>query len=135
MRPPKTAQKGQVLDLSWTLKNGVNPLDGTVFLDTASAFVKAFLHLLAGEGVWGRGRHLSPFGRKPFRGQFFVIEMDDFPNRLSTFTKLSPNRDNLLHDYWGPRGRLQDPRVSALHTLGDGHLSFARQKRYGAHFA
>jgi hypothetical protein len=40
---------------------GVNPLDGTNYLDTASAFLKAFLHLLAGEGVWGRGRHLSPF--------------------------------------------------------------------------
>jgi hypothetical protein len=38
----------------------VNPLDGTVFLDTASAFVTASLHLLAGEGVWGRGRYLSP---------------------------------------------------------------------------
>src|SRR5262249_35983285 len=24
-------------------------------MDTASAFVKVFLHLLAGEGVWGRG--------------------------------------------------------------------------------
>ena len=41
--------------------DGVNPLDGTNYLDTASAFLKAFLHLLAGEGVWGRGRHLSPF--------------------------------------------------------------------------
>jgi len=40
---------------------GVNPLDGTNYLDTVSAFIKAFLHLLAGEGVWGRGRHLSPF--------------------------------------------------------------------------
>jgi hypothetical protein len=38
----------------------VNPYDGTVFLDTASAFVTASLHLLAGEGVWGRGRYLSP---------------------------------------------------------------------------
>ncbi len=39
--------------------NGVNPLDGTVFLDTASAFVEGFLHLLAGEGGWGRGRYLN----------------------------------------------------------------------------
>jgi len=61
MRPPKSAQKGEVLDPSWTLGCGVNPLDGTNYLDTASAFLKAFLHLLAGEGVWGRGRHLSPF--------------------------------------------------------------------------
>ena len=49
------------LDRSWTEMTGVNPLDGTNYLDTASAFLKAFLHLLAGEGVWGRGRHLSPF--------------------------------------------------------------------------
>ena len=35
--------------------SGVNPLDGTNYLDTASAFLKAFLHLLAGEGFWGRG--------------------------------------------------------------------------------
>jgi len=40
---------------------GVNPLDGTNYLDTVSAFIKGFLHVLAGEGVWGRGRHLSPF--------------------------------------------------------------------------
>ena len=40
---------------------GVNPLDGTNYLDTVSAFIEGFLHLLAGEGVWGRGRHLSPF--------------------------------------------------------------------------
>src|SRR5712692_3762102 len=44
---------------------GVNPLGGTTFLGTASAFVKAFLHLLAGEGVWGRGRRLSPLPRIP----------------------------------------------------------------------
>ena len=45
----------------WTVSVGVNPLDGTNYLDTVSAFVEGFLHLLAGEGVWGRGRHLSPF--------------------------------------------------------------------------
>ena len=61
MRPPKAPQKGQVLDPSWTLEFGVNPLDGTNYLDTVSAFIEGFLHLLAGEGVWGRGRHLSPF--------------------------------------------------------------------------
>ena len=33
MRPPKSAQKGQVLDPSWTLEFGVNPLDGTNYLD------------------------------------------------------------------------------------------------------
>jgi hypothetical protein len=49
-------------DVTWAITHGVNPLDGTNYLDTVSAFCqKAFLHLLAGEGVWGRGRHLSPF--------------------------------------------------------------------------
>src|SRR5229473_3423821 len=47
--------------------------DGTVFLDTASAFVRAFLHLLAGEGVWGRGRHLSPRPQQSFRILFVVL--------------------------------------------------------------
>jgi len=49
------------LDRSWTVGNGVNPLDGTNYLDTVSAFIEGFLHLLAGESAWGRGRHLSPF--------------------------------------------------------------------------
>src|SRR5712664_1134331 len=49
------------------------PQDGTVFLDTASAFVRAFLHLLAGEGVWGRGRHLSPRPQQSFRILFVVL--------------------------------------------------------------
>jgi hypothetical protein len=43
---------------------GVNPLDGTNYLDTVSAFIEGFLHLLAGEGVWRRGRHLSRFPRR-----------------------------------------------------------------------
>jgi len=41
------------------------PLSGTVFLDTASASCQTFLHLLTGEGGWGRGRHIeSHFPRK-----------------------------------------------------------------------
>ncbi len=80
-------------------------------------------------------KRVAGFRRKLFRGQFFFIEMDDFLNRLSTFTKVSADRDNLLHHYRGSRGRLEDPQVSALHALGDGHLSFARQKRHGTHFA
>jgi hypothetical protein len=39
--------------LNWTevgLKTVVNPLDGTNYLDTVSAFIEGFLHLLAGEG-------------------------------------------------------------------------------------
>src|SRR5713101_878431 len=43
------------------------------FLDTASAFVTAFLHLLAGEGVWGRGRHLSLLPQQSFRSLFVVL--------------------------------------------------------------
>jgi hypothetical protein len=39
-----------LLHPSCTQIRGVNPLDGTNYLDTASAFLKAFLHLLAGEG-------------------------------------------------------------------------------------
>jgi hypothetical protein len=34
------------LDRSWTEMPGVNPLDGTNYLDTVSAFIEAFLHLL-----------------------------------------------------------------------------------------
>jgi hypothetical protein len=34
------------LDPSWTLEIGVNPLDGTNYLDTVSAFIEGFLHLL-----------------------------------------------------------------------------------------
>jgi len=44
----------------------VNPFVGTNYLDTVSAFIEGFLHLLAGEGVWGRGRQLSPFPSCPF---------------------------------------------------------------------
>src|SRR6516162_6883497 len=52
---------------------GVNPYDGTNSLDTVSAFIKAFSYLLAGEGVWGRGRHLSPRPQQPFRNLFVVV--------------------------------------------------------------
>jgi hypothetical protein len=34
------------LDPSWTLEIGVNPLGGTNYLDTVSAFIEGFLHLL-----------------------------------------------------------------------------------------
>jgi hypothetical protein len=47
------------LDRRWTEMSGVNPLDGTNYLDTVSAFIEGFLHLLAGEEAWGRGRHLT----------------------------------------------------------------------------
>src|SRR6266478_8729095 len=57
----------QQSDSNRTQLFGVNPLDGTNYLDTVSAFIEGFLHLLAGEGVWGRGRHLSPFPQKSFR--------------------------------------------------------------------
>src|SRR5215469_4786472 len=44
----------------------VNPFGGTNFQSTASVFVRVLLHLLVGEGVWGRGRHLSPRPQQPF---------------------------------------------------------------------
>ena len=34
------------LDRSWAEMTGVNPLDGTNYLDTVSAFIEGFLHLL-----------------------------------------------------------------------------------------
>jgi hypothetical protein len=37
MKDPKDPQNRQVLDPSWTPMIGVNPLDGTNYLDTASA--------------------------------------------------------------------------------------------------
>ena len=37
----------------------MNPYGGTNSLDTISAFIKALSYLLAGEGVWGRGRRRS----------------------------------------------------------------------------
>src|ERR1700675_4627402 len=73
MRHPKSSQKGQVLDPCWTLERGVNPLDGTNYLGTASAFLRAFLHLLAGEGVWGRGRRWSPLPQQPCRIPLLVL--------------------------------------------------------------
>ena len=48
-------------------------MDGTNYLDTVSAFIEGFLHLLAGEGVWGRGRHLSPRPQQPLRKLFVVL--------------------------------------------------------------
>ena len=54
------------LDRSWTQNSGVNPLDGTNYLDTVSAFIEGFLHLLAGEGS-GEGDGISvPFRSSPF---------------------------------------------------------------------
>jgi hypothetical protein len=58
---PNETMKLDILVPGWSQLNGVNPLDGTNYLDTVFAFIEGFLHLLAGEGVWGRGRHLSPF--------------------------------------------------------------------------
>src|SRR5258706_14853670 len=68
-----TGRKKPPMDRSGAMETGVNPLDGTNYLDTASAFIRAFLHLLAGEGVWGRGRHLSPLPQQSFRILFVVL--------------------------------------------------------------
>ena len=38
----------------------MNPYSETKSLGTLADFIQPSLHLLAGEGVWGRGRRLSP---------------------------------------------------------------------------
>jgi hypothetical protein len=48
-------EKWPVLHCSRTEACGVNPYDGTVFGDTASAFVTAFLHLLSRRRGLGKG--------------------------------------------------------------------------------
>jgi hypothetical protein len=48
------------LDRSWTENFGVNPQGGIVYFDKASALVAAFLHLLAGEGLWKKTAFESP---------------------------------------------------------------------------
>src|SRR5215469_442509 len=73
VNPRKPSPKPGILDPSWTPVRGVNPYDGTNSLDTVSAFIKAFSYLLAGEGVWGRGRHLSPRPQQPFRNLFVIL--------------------------------------------------------------
>src|SRR5215469_596870 len=73
VNPRKPSPKPGILDASWTSRGGVNPYDGTNSLDTVSAFIKAFSYLLAGEGVWGRGRRLSPFPQQPFRNLFGIL--------------------------------------------------------------
>src|SRR5215472_11515929 len=57
---------GPKLDLTFE----VNPFRGTSRQGTVSVFVRVFLHLLAGEGVWGRGRH---FGLNPSRGTLAIL--------------------------------------------------------------
>jgi hypothetical protein len=48
-------------------------------LDTASAFVKAFLHLLAGEGGWGMGMHLPRKQRDyQWTGAITMLQVLDF---------------------------------------------------------
>jgi hypothetical protein len=43
----KQSIKSSVLDRNWTEINGVNPLDGTNYLDTVSAFIEGFLHYIS----------------------------------------------------------------------------------------
>ena len=59
------------LDALWS--PGSPTLQFIVLWGPVSVFVRVFLHLLAGEGVWGRGRYLSPRLKQPFRN-FFVAQ-------------------------------------------------------------
>src|SRR5260370_17215228 len=54
-------------------KNGLNPCCETKNRAHLAAFIQPCLYLLAGEGVWGRGRHLSPLPQQPFRNLFVVL--------------------------------------------------------------
>src|SRR5215472_15096697 len=67
----------------------VNPFGGTNFEGTASAFVRVLLHLLAGEGVWGRGRHLSPRPQQPLRNLFLVLFVHKSLNRCASIVGLA----------------------------------------------
>jgi hypothetical protein len=83
------------VDRSWTESCGVNPLDGTNYLDnldTVSAFIEGSLHLLAGEVVWGRGRHLSPL---PTRRHHISTP----PNVNSAKRARSPDVGNAISQY------------------------------------
>jgi hypothetical protein len=56
-----------------------------IFLDTVSAFIKASSYLLAGEGVWGKRRRLSPRPQQlPCRNLFVVLFVHK-NQRLSDF--------------------------------------------------
>jgi hypothetical protein len=49
------------------------PLRWHNFLGHSLRFcMSVFLHVVAGEGVWGRGRHLNPCPQQPFRNLFVV---------------------------------------------------------------
>ncbi len=52
-----------------------------------------FLHLLAGEGVWGRGRHLSPLPHQPYR---------NLPAVLFVLKELGDD----IHRNWGVQERI-----------------------------
>src|SRR5208337_3354406 len=95
-----------VLDPNWTQLFGVKPSVGTNYLFTASAFVRPILHLLAGEGVWGRGRHLSPFPSSPFE-VFLSFSL------FSKYTSVAPpmgssGMNTPLHGLWHSRGYCRD---------------------------
>jgi hypothetical protein len=48
---------------SCTILVGVNPSVETNSLGTLAVFIQPSFYLLAGDGVWGRGRRLSPLPR------------------------------------------------------------------------
>src|SRR5215469_18132632 len=97
------------MDRSWTELPGVNPFGGTNFEGTASAFVRVLLHLLAGEGVWGRGRHLSPRPQQPLRNLFVVLFVHKNLDRCTSIFGLTFGL--ALEFFWGS---IAQRRVQAL---------------------
>src|SRR5260370_33560338 len=98
------------------LSPGVNPLDGTNYLDTVSAFIEGFLHLLAGEGAWGRGRNLSPFPQKSFRNLPAVLFALKKHHRCASRFGCTSRLDLLL-DLFGrtiPQRRVQAQPIRRL---------------------
>src|SRR5215831_4840728 len=79
----------RVLFPSCSQPGEVNPFGGTNLLGTASVFVRVLLHLLAGEGVWGRGRHLSPRPQQPLRNLFLVLFVHKSLNRCASIVGLA----------------------------------------------
>src|SRR6266478_5024874 len=63
MRPPKSTQKGQVLDPSWTLRTRLHPSSETVF-DGHTCSSLSFLPVSRGSRGSGGGGDVAPSPRK-----------------------------------------------------------------------
>ena len=70
-----------------------------------------------------------------FFGEFFIVELDDFLDRARALAEIFADRQQFLEDDRGARDRFEHEQLAALDAFGDGDFAFARQQRYGAHFA